>query len=138
MHNSFFEGGADGIIDAHDVDYEYDGEEEDDYLDDESKNCGESVMSSSATEKSTTSQTKSTTWAKLVNPAQASCAPSLNYSLAASPVKLTEQKLLDVTSNVITKDNQPAAVDDEEDGQFDDASEEDLDNDNNSFDDSEE
>lgn len=126
-NNCFFEGNADEIIEAQDVDYEYDGEDDHDYLlDDESNNCGESAMSSSAgtsTDK-VAGQTKST-WAKLVNPAQASCAPPLNYLLAASPVTLTEPRL-DETSNVIINDHM--AVDEEADGQFDDASEDSNDN----------
>ncbi|KAL3800563.1 hypothetical protein ACHAWO_009807 [Cyclotella atomus] len=109
--NSFFEGNADGIVDAANVDIEY----YDDELDDESK-CCDSVVSAGVL--GSVESGKGSSWAKLVNPTKASSAPPLNYSLATSQ-RVTER--LEEPSDVIIKD--PMHIDEEVDGQFDDVSE---------------
>jgi RNA-binding protein NOB1 len=108
--NSFFDGSADGIVDAADVDIEYYDE-----LDDESK-CGEESIATA--DVCSNAPGKSSSWAKLVNPTKASSAPPLNYSLATSQ-RVTER--LEEPSDLIVKD--PMHVDEEIHGQFDDASE---------------
>ena len=112
--NSFFEGNADGIIDAGQVDFEYDGDD----FDEESK-CVESGATNSAANSPSVKDGQKSSWAKLVNPAQASSAPLLDYSLAASQNKVTER--LEEPSDIIIRD--PMDADENEDGQFDDASE---------------
>ena len=93
------------IIDAGDVDFEYDN--------DESK-CGESVVTSAVT-----ADNEKSSWAKLIHPTTASLAPLLNCPLVASQDKLAER--LEELSDIVIKN--PMHVDEEVEGQFDDASE---------------
>jgi RNA-binding protein NOB1 len=104
---SFFQGDADGIIDASNVDLEYDDD------DDQTRNDDVSVANTVNTQPS-----KPKTWATLVNPTEASSTPLLNYSLA-DVVKKTAEKEATVELDELGAVNE----DDVSEGQFDDASE---------------
>ena len=112
--NSFFEGNARGMIDAEEVDIEYD----DDDFDEESK-CGEPSFTNITPTASSIQDGQKSSWARLVSPARASSAPLLDYSLGASQNLVSER--LEEQSDVIIRD--PMNTADMLGGQFDDASE---------------
>ena len=120
---SFFRGDADGIIDASNVDLEYDDDDDDD----QTRNDDESVANTVNTQPS-----KPNTWATLVNPTEASSTPLLNYSLADVAKKTADNEA------AIELDELGAVNEDEvAEGQFDDASEDEdmfFDNDSNNSD----
>ena len=116
--NSFFEGNADGIIDAGQVDIEYD---DDDEFEDETKENSVVTESAGSATTGSGSQPKVSSWAKLVNPTVASSGPLLNYSLATSAKDsnvVTER--LEEPADIIIRDTLNHT---EDAGQFDDASE---------------
>ncbi|KAL7479652.1 hypothetical protein ACHAW6_005372 [Cyclotella cf. meneghiniana] len=114
---SFFQGNADGIIDAAQVDFEYD----DDEFDEESRADSEVTDSARSTAAEKRNQSS---WAMLVNPNVASTAPPLNYSLVSTSKYIKNinaaERLVDPSESITkdTADNVP-----EVHGQFDDASE---------------
>lgn len=119
MH-AFFQGNADGIIDASNVDLEYDDDEEEEYDGDEMRD--DSVMGSSTAASAASTQPKKSSWALMVNPTAASTAPILDYSLATSggtvDMKMMEEE---EQGEAILSSNDVIPID----GQFDDASESD-------------
>ncbi|KAL3784798.1 hypothetical protein HJC23_013838 [Cyclotella cryptica] len=118
---SFFSGNADGIIDAGQVDIEYD----DDEFDEETR--ADSVVTESAisTDAEKNNQSNKSSWAMLVNPNVASTAPLLNYYLASTSISVKSSTVaaerVEDPSDGIIADTADAI--DGVNGQFDDASE---------------
>lgn len=108
---SFFQGNADGIIDASNVDLEYDD-------DDQTHNEDESVANVTVANTSSSQPSKPKTWATLVNPTEASAAPLLNYSLADGAKKSVDKEAtVDLDELGVVNEHEVS------EGQFDDASE---------------
>ena len=106
-NDAFFQGNADGIIDASNVDLEYDDDDQQTQID------HVSVANTVNTQPS-----KQKTWATLVNPTDASSTPILNYSLAGGDKKSTNEE-----ANVNLDEVGVVNEDEVSEGQFDDASE---------------
>ena len=114
---SFFQGDADGIIDADNVDLvmDYGGGDGDEVEDD---------ISAEHTRSTQPQPPKPKTWATLVNPTDASSKPLVNYSLADA-TKTSNKEDDDVDLNELVAVNEGEVAE----GQFDDASEEEDDDD---------
>jgi RNA-binding protein NOB1 len=123
---SFFRGNADGIIDAANVDLEYDNDGEDDIV--YSSNGANSVDGEREDSVSNNSATNDSgnapsSWAKLVNPQRASTGPLVNYTLDTSEGKPEEKEQ---SQEVPTLEmGLKGGTHDPVEGQFDDASEDD-------------
>mmetsp|Transcript_16715 Transcript_16715/g.33998 ORF Transcript_16715/g.33998 Transcript_16715/m.33998 type:complete len:849 (+) Transcript_16715:50-2596(+) len=136
--HSFFQGGADGIIDPSKVDLDYgdddddDGDEADEDANEEMDNSvmtGDNISTANNTATSASSSGPKS-WAMMVNPTKASTAPLVDYTISKSSqpappeVKLAkEEPNITLLEDIIESDAPCGEVD----GQFDDASEEDFD-----------
>jgi len=131
-NTAFFRGNADGIIDASNVDLEYDNEDEDGDrmivdpmyettgVDEEREDSSD--VSGVAAAAAVPPKTKS--WAVLVNPTKASTVPLVDYSIATASGATSnkdeekEDEHVEEPSLDVNRENPAAAVE----GQFDDAS----------------
>ena len=122
-NTTFFQGNANGIIDASNVDLEYDDENEDD-------NEGNYECQASTTSTSTTNKKKKSTWATLVNPSKASSGPIIDYSIGKSSTNSTNNTKKNVVVDPDEEESlelnlqakQDVSTKTIEEGQFDDAS----------------
>ena len=144
-NTSFFQGNANGIIDAANVDLEYDDDDDEDdcVIEDGVNNDNvpveeEEERQDSATGGSSTAATKDrskpkvSSWATLVNPTVASSVPLIDYSIGKSATSSSTGRISNMNEEPIKIDflneNTDTVNDVTVDGQFDDASSSDASN----------